>query len=324
MKLASVLTRKGALAAFSSASFLVSNAMSLSGAGVKVIDTHLHVWADTSEAAKGFPYAQPPPSNLADRASAAYLLNQMKANGVDGSLIVQPINHRFDHSYVAQTIKANPHRFKGMLLYDPSLPEKDALTRLDELVLQGFVGVRFNPYLWPKIGERQWESMAQGAGLSVYRRCAELNMPVGVMCFQGLSLHYDDILALIRAAPTTKLILDHFAFTVLDDSVAFDKLLSLASHPSVYVKISALFRLNDAFPYDRVRKERFEPLLAAFGADRLMYGSDFPFVLEEPPAYGTVDTVSSWIEDDKDRRAVMGGTAETLFGAWGVSAKSWT
>ena len=118
---------------------------------IKHIDSHLHIWANTQESEK-YPYAgddQIPPPSIKDRASASYLLDTMKNSNVDGALIVQPINHKFDHSYVASAIKAYPTKFKGMLLHDPSLSPDDAVERLEELVLQGFVGVRFNPYLWP-------------------------------------------------------------------------------------------------------------------------------------------------------------------------------
>jgi predicted TIM-barrel fold metal-dependent hydrolase len=302
----------------------------------KVIDSHLHVWASTAEASTGgFPYVQEPPDSLKDRASVQELLQQMDANSVDGALIVQPAIHKFDHSYVLLAIQSHSDRFKGMLLHDPSLSPTEAVSRLEDLALQGFVGVRFNPYLWPKLeqGEGSWAPMSQGAGLAVYKRCGELHMPVGVMCFQGLQLHYDDILELLNASPDTILILDHFGFTSVNkddkdtdkDNTAddiFEKLLALAAYPQVHVKISALFRLGDAPPYTRVHKERFQPLLKAFGADRLMFGSDFPFVLEQPEAYSTVRLVESWIENDKDRAAILGGTAERLFGPWGSAGLS--
>jgi predicted TIM-barrel fold metal-dependent hydrolase len=296
----------------------------------KVIDSHLHVWASAAEASTGFPYVQEPPASLTDRASISELLKQMDDNRVDGALIVQPINHKFDHSYVLSAIQSHSDRFKGMLLHDPSLSTTDAVNRLEDLALQGFVGVRFNPYLWPEnkssdgsVSSPRWAPMSQadGAGLAVYKRCGELHMPVGVMCFQGLQLHYDDILALLKASPDTILILDHFGFTSLDKDNAdavFEKLLALAAYPQVHVKISALFRLGDAPPYTRVNTERFQPLLKAFGADRLMFGSDFPFVLEQPEAYSTVRLVESWIENDQDRAAIMGGTAERVFGPWGA------
>ena len=73
-------------------------------------------------------------------------------------------------------------------------------------------------------------------------------------------------------------------------------------------------------PYERVKLERPDPLLQAFGSDRLLFGTDFPFVLEQNEQYkGTVGLVSSWLaEDEKGRAAVMGGTAERLFGPWGI------
>jgi predicted TIM-barrel fold metal-dependent hydrolase len=291
----------------------------------KIIDSHLHVWANIAESSTGFPFAdgQDPPDSLKDVASTASLLDQMKVSGVDGTLIVQPINHKFDHSYVIKAIEKYPKKFKGMLLHNPALSPEDAVSELENLALKGFVGVRFNPYLWPKLPEGGWTPMSTngGAGEAVYQRCAELHMPVGVMCFQGLQLHYDDIVQLLRSSPQTTMILDHFGFTALspEGDQAFQQLLQLAKYPQVVVKISALFRLQDQSPYERVREERFEPLLEAFGADRLMFGTDFPFVLEqEPERYsGTVQLVSSWIHDESSRAAVMGGTAERVFGPWG-------
>lgn len=239
---------------------------------------------------------------------------------VDGALIVQPINYKYDHSYVTSAIERYPTKFKGMLLHDPSLDKDGALSRLEELVLKGFVGVRFNPYLWP---EGKLMSEEGGAGVAVYKRCAELGIPVGVMCFKGLDLHYDDILKLLQVSPDTTLILDHMGFTSLDEKgdEAFKQLLSLSKYPSVVVKISALFRVsrsNDSFPYEVVHKKRFHPLLEAFGAERLLFGTDFPYVLVQEGGYvDTTKLIRSWATSDFDQAALMGGNAERLFGFWG-------
>jgi predicted TIM-barrel fold metal-dependent hydrolase len=280
----------------------------------RVIDSHLHIWADSHDAANAFPYAQSPPEALQNKGSCNALLRQMDANGVDGALIVQPINHKFDHSYVLQAIQQHPQRFKGMMLHDPD--DKDPIARIEDLCLKGFVGVRFNPYLWPEIGEGKWKLMSEGTGLKVYKRCGELNMPVGIMCFQGLSLHYDDIVRLVEHSPNTICVLDHFGFTKLDDPESFEQLLSLAKYQQVHVKISALFRLGDSHPYDQVKDKRFLPLLRAFGSERLLYGSDFPYVLEHPIAYSVHKLVDSWIGNEEDKRNIMHGTAERLFGSW--------
>lgn len=289
----------------------------------KVIDSHLHIWASSSET-KDYPYAtdQHPPQSLADESSAEMLIKKMLEAKVDGALIVQPINHRFDHRYVANAIKNYPEKFKGMLLHDPSLQTEDAVARLEELVLAGFVGVRFNPYLWPSDStDEKGRCMSSGSGLAVYDRCGELNVPVGIMCFKGLDLHYDDIVRLAESSPNTQMILDHVGFTSLSEkgNAQFDQLLSLAKYDNIVVKISAIFRVAGgcSFPYDQVKKERFEPLLEKFGKDRLMFGTDFPFVLEQEGGYkGTVDLVKAWAPNANVRDALTHGTAERLFGVW--------
>jgi len=287
---------------------------------MKIIDSHLHVWADKSEAESNFPYDQTPPESLQNVATPEALIEQMDSAGVNGALIVQPINHKYDHTYVAQAIKKYPQKFKGMMLHDPSLSPEMAVERLEELVLAGFVGVRFNPYLW---NEGELMSAEAGGGLAVYKRCAELGLPVGIMCFKGLELHYDDILALIEQSPNTQLILDHLGFCALDErgDKAFQQLLTLSKYPNVSVKVSALFRNKgdlDEYPYERLKTQRFQPLLESFGPGRLMVGSDFPYVLETEGGYtGAINTVKSWLKDD-DAEAVLFSTVESLFGKWGV------
>ena len=302
----------------------------------KIIDSHLHIWATEEESSNSYPYGpspnQKPPPSLIDKASPSCLIEQMEAANVNGALIVQPINHQFDHRYVSDAITKYPHLFKGMLLHDPSLDTEDALSRLEELVLKGFVGVRFNPYLWPEDDEKEGKNkcMSKGSGLEVYKRCGELGVPVGIMCFKGLDLHYEDIIDLLESSPKTVMILDHFGFTFLGEeegehSKQLDQLLSLAKYENVIVKVSALFRIagagagNDPYPYDRVKKERFDVLLEKFGKDRLMFGTDFPFVLNEEGSYkGTVDLVQLWTNGNEDvKSAIMHGTAERLFGVWG-------
>ena len=302
-----------------------------------IIDSHLHIWATADEAASTFPYSgDAPPADLQNIASPDALIQiHMATAGVKGALIVQPANHKFDHSYVTQALRDHPGRFKGMLLHDPSLSTEDAIHRLENLVLAGFSSVRFNPYLWqtgsgtttgsttaPDPNNNMAMSSSE-AGVAVYRRCAELHMPVGIMCFHGLHLHHTDIVELIRLSPETVLVLDHFGFAGFTDvgHANFQTLLSLSVYPNVYIKISALFRLSDEYPFDRVRQERFLSLLEQFGKDRLMFGTDFPYALQHADSYKTmVDLVSGWMETDEIRQAVMGGTAETVFGPWGVDS----
>ena len=83
---------------------------------MKKIDSHLHVWAHDPDI---YPYKQGQEQPLRARGDAEFLLELMDAADVAGSLIVQPIVHGFDHSYVNHTIAKWPDRFIGMCLVDP-------------------------------------------------------------------------------------------------------------------------------------------------------------------------------------------------------------
>ena len=258
-----------------------------------LFDSHLHVWGSGES---GFPFSEggEPPAELLTSSSATALLPQMADAKVRGALVVQPINYKFDHSYVANLISTDK-RFKGMALLDPSADE----SYLPMLKEQGFVGVRFNPYLFD-----DGEKMSQGRGKEFYRQCGELGLPVGFMCFKGFGSHASDIEALLEAHPRTKCVIDHFGFLLQDgepQEEAWARLLRLAVFPQVYIKISAFFRNSRGggssgsggssgrsdnasgegeLAYADL-KPRVAQLVAEFGPGRLMYGSDFPFVTQQ-------------------------------------------
>ncbi|CAM9162126.1 unnamed protein product [Pylaiella littoralis] len=281
-----------------------------------MIDSHLHVWGD----GKGsFPYAegQEPPERLRASSSPEVLIQEMDEAGVGGALIVQPINYKFDHSYVLDAVSKWPGKFKGMCLANPSLSPQDACAELERLHDQGFCSVRFNPYLWPEGGE----GMKDDTGVALYGKAGELGMPVGVMCFKGFGRHVKEIEALLLSSPQTKLVVDHFGFFLQDgenDEAAWEQLLALAKYPQVFVKTSALFRVaKDAYPYQSLQP-RFAALIKHFGSKRLLWGSDFPFVSDGQCGYGPAKDVvcGSMSLTDEEVHNITGGTAQALFGSW--------
>ncbi|CAM9295878.1 unnamed protein product [Ascophyllum nodosum] len=281
-----------------------------------IVDSHLHVWGDGKAP---FPYAegQEPPERLQQSSGPDTLLVEMDKAGVGGALIVQPINYKFDHSFVLNTIKTYPGRFKGMCLANPSLSPDDACAELQRLHDQGFCGVRFNPYLWPQGSS----GMTDDTGLALYRKAGELNMPVGVMCFKGFGLHVKEIEALLESSSETKLVVDHFGFFLQDgaaDEAAWEQLLSLAKYPQTFIKISAFFRVaKDPYPYSSIQP-RLAALLEHFGPQRLLWGTDFPFVSDGQCGYGPAKDVvcNAMGLTDEQLHHIVSGTAQELFGSW--------
>ena len=276
------------------------------------IDSHVHVW---SNGIQPFPLDSNPPDELA-MCQISHLQNEMNQAGVTGALIVQPINHKFDHSYVASVLS---ERIKGMALLDPNA-NNEYLPKLKSL---GFIGVRFNPYLFDN------SIMACESGEKLYKQAGELNMPVGFMCFKGLNQHYNDIQKLINLYPQTQIIIDHWGFIYQDGKYieeSWNQLLSLASYSNVYIKLSAPFRnSNDGYSYNDLEK-RLEILINKFGTNRLMLGSDYPFILQKegykkswecwnPNNNDSFGKILSKLNND-DLYNIQRGTVESLFGKW--------
>mmetsp|Transcript_30875 Transcript_30875/g.72134 ORF Transcript_30875/g.72134 Transcript_30875/m.72134 type:complete len:347 (+) Transcript_30875:99-1139(+) len=283
-----------------------------------IYDSHLHVWSDGSPP---FPYAtgNEPPEDLRKEATVEKLLGEMDKAGVKGCLIVQPINHKFDHSYVSSCLSKYPNRLKGMCLLDPSGSAEDAVSQLERLSKEGYVGVRFNPGLWPE-GKR----MDDEVGMAAYKRAGELGMVVGFMCFKGLDLHSAAIESLVASHPGTKAVVDHFGFFRQEGEAregVWDALLALSKYPQVHVKLSAFFRVSgEPYPYQDLWP-RVRGLVDAFGSNRLLYGSDFPFVQQQCGYLKSSQALSvvRWGEEDSLLTAqqyedVTNGTFESLFG----------
>ncbi len=273
------------------------------------IDSHLHVWAHDPD---NYPYraGQEVPSARGD---AEFLLDLMDDADVAGALIVQPIVHGFDHSYVDDTLEKWPDRFTGMCLIDPQAP--DPVEMLEELVGRGYRGVRFNPALW-----REGELMNGDVGRALYKRAGELGIPVGFL----VSPHsYEEIETLATAYPGTDAVVDHFGHCVPardGSSVAeFDRLIDMSRYPRLNIKLSEFPRAsNEEFPYPDLF-DWVHRLIEAYSADRLMWGTDFPFIVEQTGytrGWEIADQIEPAIDPDLSDR-ILGGTCERLFGTWG-------
>ncbi|XVF44295.1 hypothetical protein PTKIN_Ptkin02bG0109100 [Pterospermum kingtungense] len=284
----------------------------------KTIDSHLHIWASPQEAADTYPYA--PGQNPTLPGHLDFLLQYMEEASVDGALIVQPIHHKFDHSLLTSVLKKHPTKFVGCCLANPA-EDGIGVKQLEGLILKdGYRAVRFNPYLWPS-----GQEMTSEVGKAMFSRAGELGVPVGVMCMKGLNFHMSEIKELCTEFPSTVVLIDHLGFCKPpindEEKLTFSELLKLSRFPQVYVKFSALFRVSRlSFPY-----QDLVPLLAevvsSFGANRVMWGSDFPFVVPECGYQGAKEAASLIASEtslsSSEVEWIMGKTVMQLFqGQW--------
>ncbi|GMH43486.1 hypothetical protein BSKO_11408 [Bryopsis sp. KO-2023] len=279
------------------------------------IDSHLHVWAPKEQADK-FPYmdgsTEPPVPGHAE-----VLIEAMESAQVQGALIVQPSNHKFDHSYVTSVLQRYPGKFVGCLLANPD-DSGVGVSAMEALVKEdGYSCVRFNPYIWP-----EGQQMTNEVGRALYSKAGELGVPVGFMAFKGLLLHIEEIETLIKEFPNTRVIIDHFGFCKCSDpdSESWKRLIALAQFPQVYVKVSAFFRVSEMeYPYldARVCLRR---LVDAFGAQRLMWGSDFPWITQQCGYVKSWEILQAGDEatgekllTDQETEWIFGKTIQTIF-----------
>ena len=324
----------------STASSASSGAASATTAGARAVvddgtfkvDAAVHLWSDGKDP---YTWVTDPPDSLQKKATAGCWRAEAQEANVNCALVVQPANHKFDHSYVASALKRYPSHLRGMLLADGSLPPLDAISQLEELWRQGFVAARFNPSLFPA-------GLDGPTAKALFKRCGEISMPVGVMTFGGLLPHVAALRALVAHAPSTTLLIDHMGFfrqpatgglmgaaDASNDEVAWEALLELSSLPSVHVKVSALFRTSSEKPPHKDLAPRLGALLRAYGPTRLLWGSDWPFVLtggntQTDAACDYKDAseaIAAWgdvagLEEPGAYEAIMGGNAQRLFGFW--------
>ena len=174
----------------------------------------------------------------------------MDAVGVNGAVLVSPYSmYRYDASYALQVHAGHPDRFCLVKPVDPSDPAV-AETVADWAAVEGAVAVRIMlAYGVSKDPDH--------AGVSrILRAAAGCGLPVNLLCWGVL----DQALALAKAHPETRIVIDHLGLKQPYDPPAppepfadLPDLLALAECENVVVKITGACTLSHApFPYDDI------------------------------------------------------------------------
>jgi predicted TIM-barrel fold metal-dependent hydrolase len=265
-----------------------------------LIDSHVHVWKRDDR----FPFAAGAKVPEGDF-SAERLLELMTANGVARTVLIQVIHYKWDNRYVADVLRRYPGKFQGVCRVDPeSASAPDDLSRL---VAEGFRGVRLSP------GAGADGDWIRGRLMPpLWQRCASLKVPMTVL---APVMRIPDLVPLIEKNPELTVVIDHMADSPLDQPAELEKLLSLARFPRVFVKISHAWSLSkQPYPYADAMTQ-IKRLRDGFGAERLMWGTDWPVSLKEltyARAVGLYRDHLDWMSD-RDRKMVLSGTVQKVW-----------
>ncbi|KDN55588.1 amidohydrolase family protein [Flavobacterium seoulense] len=126
-------------------------------------------------------------------------------------------------------------------------------------------------------------------------------------------------LELVRRFPNQKFVIDHIAKPYLKDGF-YDGwatlMKAIAEHKNVYCKLSGMTTEAD---YNNWTPEQIEPymqlVLDAFGANRILFGSDWPVCLVAGNYTKTKELVTNFIAklSSEEQAAIMGGNAVQFY-----------
>jgi predicted TIM-barrel fold metal-dependent hydrolase len=246
----------------------------------------------------------------------------MASCGVDRAVLV-PLGPQDE--YVAEARAARPGRFAAVAVAGPEIqgrrPGTGPLEALRVRLAQGFSGLRTQ---W--LGE-PGRSLADSPMLPVLRDLAERGLPLW-------SYVPPEQLPLLRelpdAVPDLRIVLNHLGFAPHDmrvdehgrpwfgdpfPSPVVETVLGLARHPHVYLMFSGQYALSrEAPPYADLNGV-VHAFADAYGADRMLWASDYPWTRDVPGYAGLLRLAEHALPglSAAERAALHGGTALSLF-----------
>jgi len=278
---------------------------------VTVVDAHQHFW-DPHRV--DYPWLAPAYPELDRTFDFEDLAPHLASNGVDATVLVQAADSAEDND--AMFAIADEHaEIAGVVAWLPLDRPSEAEKALAELRRRDrFVGVRNLVHVRPDPDWVLSEPVSASLGMLELAQ-----VPFDLVT--ALPRHLQHVPALCEAHPGLTIVLDHLAKPPVGGGglEPWAGLMARAArYPNVYAKLSGLYREGDErgpWTVDDLRPI-VRCALDLFGAERLMFGSDWP-VCELAGGYEAVTGALFDIFEDLDegeRRSVLGGTAVSVYG----------
>lgn len=240
------------------------------------------------------------------------MIKAMDDVGVDGGLLVSVFTkYRWDASYAVAVHKAHPDRFaliKPVNANDPKVAD----TVAEWGAMDGTVAVRI------MMNDEVSTDPADPGINRVLAAAAKADMPVNLLARGRL----EQVAELARRNPDTTLVIDHLGLeqpfkppAPKEPWAELPKLLALAPHKNIVVKISGACTLShEKFPYKDIRAP-VSRIIDSFGLDRCMWGTDWTRAVNVLTYKEGVDAfrAKDWLSDS-DRATLMGGSLSKIYG----------
>ncbi len=234
-----------------------------------IVDTHVHVWEIDPPRYPVGPTAPTWTAEPDEPGTADELIEDMDANGVDASVLVQTSWSTWDNGYMSDSVARFPDRFVGHGLIDPQDTEGNTEQVRYWMEDRGLVGFRFHPFYYP-----DEQILVKDDNRAMWEELAARNAVIQFHMRYGDAPQVDEI---ARRHPNMALIIDHMGYPDPETGMeVFQPILDLARHDRMFVKISDVKgRSREPFPF-RDMHPFVRALLDAFGVERAMWGTGYP------------------------------------------------
>lgn len=252
-----------------------------------IVDTHHHFWHARDH---GGVWTADDHSQLADNYTPDELRPLLRANCVEGTVLVQSVNEAVENDRMAAFARETPE-VRGIVGYLPVYDRIQALAELERSRLPSWCGVRClsdDPNL-------SWA--LSGDALCVLRHLAASGLSWDVVVrTRGEAETVSHVSSMI---PSLRIVVDHMCAPSLGTGVLEDwleRVRLLSQNEAVSMKVSlGVAVLTPWKAWSRtVLDDRIGRVLELFSPDRLMFASNWPVSSLKAP-YGTVvqDTVGA-------------------------------
>jgi predicted TIM-barrel fold metal-dependent hydrolase len=239
------------------------------------------------------------------------LIAAMDQAGVQKAAIVQASTcYGHDNAYVADAVAAHPERFTGVFSVD--VLAADACEKMRQWHAKKLTGLRLFTFGSTMSEQANW--LDDPKSYAAWTCAGELGLSI---CLQMSAKAIPQAIGMAERFANVRIVLDHAARPVLEDGPPYDaaaSLFGLACYPNIYLKLTprifAESRRGQATP------ETFFPrLVAAFGAQRLAWGSNYPSSEGTLPELLAVARQSLSCLPESDRAWIFAKTAQALYPA---------
>ncbi|MDT7839046.1 amidohydrolase family protein [Aquabacterium sp. OR-4] len=277
-----------------------------------IIDIHPHIISDDPARYPVTPLFGKRSEWSKERPSTVQaLIAAMDAAGVAKAAVVHSsTTYGFDNSYVTDGCASHPGRLVPVCSVDMVAPDAVATTR--GWVARGLAGLRI--FTGGSTKDFDPAELEDPRAHPVWELLAELGLP---MCLQTGVVGLPQVTMLARRFPGVNIVLDHLARPELADGPPYAQaasLFALADLPNVYLKLSP--RIFAEVQKGQASASTFFPtLVAAFGVERLAWGSNYP------TSPGTLAEILAAAQaglaglDESQRAWIFGKTAQKLYKA---------